>query len=188
MTLNAYRTGGRSMRIWYTIGHCSMGTILIAHSGRGICAIMLGDDAGWLLQELQKEFSYAALMHHNADYQQLLAQVVSFVDAPQSGLDLPLDIRGTAFQQKVWQVLRTIVSGQTLSYRQVAERVNAPRAARAVASACSSNLLAVAIPCHRVVYTNGTLSSYRWGIKRKRQLLAREAGDSELPDGSIVLF
>lgn len=163
-----------------------MGAILVAHSGRGICAIMFGDNANWLLQELQKEFYYAELMHCNANYHQLLAQVVSFVDAPQSGLDLPLDIRGTAFQQQVCQVLRAIVSGQTLSYRQVAERVGSPRAARAVANVCSSNLLAVAIPCHRVVYTNGTLSSYRWGIKRKRQLLSKEAGDSKLPDGSIV--
>ncbi|MCR3756052.1 MAG: DNA-binding transcriptional dual regulator/DNA repair protein Ada [Sodalis sp. Psp] len=177
MTFSTHHVGSVDIQIQYVIGRCSLGVILVARSSRGICAIMLGDDVSQLLRELQEKFLHAELMCDVTDYQQLLAQVVSFVDAPQSSFNLPLDICGTVFQKKVWQVLRTIASGQTMSYRQVAEHVSAPRAVRAVANACGSNLLAVAIPCHRVVYADGTLSGYRWGIERKRQLLKKEADD-----------
>ncbi|AHF75661.1 Methylated-DNA--protein-cysteine methyltransferase [Sodalis praecaptivus] len=181
MTPAMFRAGGKGMRIHVSVGHCSLGEILVAHSERGICAILLGDDAGQLLRELRETFPHGELLGSDAAYQQRVAQVIRFVDAPRSGLDLPLDIRGTAFQQRVWQVLRAIAPGETLSYRQVAERVGAPGAVRAVAGACAANLLAVAIPCHRVVRSDGTLSGYRWGVERKRQLLAQEADDGEAP-------
>lgn len=183
MTPGEFRAGGKGMRIDVAIGPCSLGYILVAHSDRGICAILLGDDAVQLRQELCDTFPHAELHDSDSAYRQRVAQVVRFVDAPCHTFDLPLDIRGTAFQQRVWQVLRTIAPGETLSYRQVAERVGAPGAVRAVANACAANRLAVVIPCHRVVRSDGTLSGYRWGIDRKRRLLAQEDDDGEAPAG-----
>ncbi|WP_445401290.1 bifunctional DNA-binding transcriptional regulator/O6-methylguanine-DNA methyltransferase Ada [Zobellella sp. An-6] len=174
-----YRAGGAGAEIRFAIGQCSLGAILVAMSDKGICAILLGDDAEALLRELQDRFSAARLIGGDGDFEQKVALVVGFVESPGQELDLPLDIRGTVFQQKVWQALRQIPAGETISYTELARRIGQPRAVRAVAGACAANALAVAIPCHRVVRSDGGLSGYRWGIARKRQLLAREAESAE---------
>ncbi len=161
--------------IRFAIGNCSLGTILVARSKHGICAIHLGDDRDGLARELQERFPRATLTGGDTDFEQLLARVVEFVEAPGLGLDLPLDLRGTAFQLRVWKALRRIPAGETASYRDIAHRIGAPESVRAVAQACGANPLAVAIPCHRVVREDGALSGYRWGVDRKRALLAREA-------------
>ena len=142
---------------------------------QGVCAIPLGDDPDALVRDLQDRFPKAELIGGDAEFERLVAQVVGFVEAPRLGLDLPLDVRGTAFQQRVWQALREIPAGSTASYADIAERIGAPKAVRAVAQACAANALAVAIPCHRVVRNDGSLSGYRWGVERKRALLEREA-------------
>ncbi|MDI6935086.1 bifunctional DNA-binding transcriptional regulator/O6-methylguanine-DNA methyltransferase Ada [Serratia sp. Se-PFBMAAmG] len=175
MTPKAWRAGGKGARIYFALGICSLGDILVAQSEIGICAILLGDNAEKLLQDLQDKFPHAELIGGDAEFEQLVARVVGFVEAPEIGLDLPLDIRGTAFQQRVWQALREIPVGATVSYADIAERIGSPKAVRAVAGACAANMLAVAIPCHRVVRNNGALSGYRWGIERKRALLNKEA-------------
>jgi len=169
-----YRAGGTNAQIRFAIGECSLGAILVAQSARGVCAILLGDDPDALARDLQDRFPHADLIGGDADFEQLVAQVVGFVEAPGIGLDLPLDVRGTAFQQRVWQALRDIPAGSTASYTDIATRIGAPKAVRAVAQACAANRLAVAIPCHRVVRSDGTLSGYRWGVERKRELLKRE--------------
>ena len=173
-----YRKGGVNARIVFALAQCALGALLVARSGRGLCAIALGDDPDALLRELQDRFPHAELVGGDAAFEQLVAQVVGFVEAPRLGLDLPLDIRGTAFQQRVWEALRKIPAGETVSYRQLAQRIGMPTASRAVAAACAANTLAVAIPCHRVVRSDGALSGYRWGIARKRDLLARERGST----------
>ena len=175
MTPSTYRAGGANTEIRFAIGQCSLGAILVAASQRGICAILLGDDPAALLGDLQARFAQAQLIGSDAEFESWVAQVVGFIDAPALGLDLPLDIRGTAFQQRVWQALRDIPAGKTASYTEIAQRIGAPKAVRAVAGACAANALAVAIPCHRVVRNDGALSGYRWGIERKRALLAKEA-------------
>jgi AraC family transcriptional regulator of adaptative response/methylated-DNA-[protein]-cysteine methyltransferase len=146
----------------------------VARTGKGVCAILIGDDPEPLVRNLQDRFPRATLIGGDAEFEELVAKVVGFVEAPALGLDLPLDVRGTAFQQRVWQVLRAIPAGSTLSYTEVAEKIGAPKAVRAVAQACAANAVAVAIPCHRVVRSDGALSGYRWGIERKRALLDRE--------------
>ncbi|MDE2407511.1 MAG: bifunctional DNA-binding transcriptional regulator/O6-methylguanine-DNA methyltransferase Ada [Xanthomonadaceae bacterium] len=173
-----YRKGGVDARIVFALAQCALGALLVARSGRGLCAIALGDDPDALLRELQDRFPRAELVGGDAAFEQLVAQVVGFVEAPRLGLDLPLDIRGTAFQQRVWEALRKIPAGTTISYQQLAQRIGMPTASRAVAAACAANTLAVAIPCHRVVRSDGGLSGYRWGIARKRDLLARERGNT----------
>ncbi|TRX75382.1 bifunctional DNA-binding transcriptional regulator/O6-methylguanine-DNA methyltransferase Ada [Pseudomonas mangiferae] len=178
MTPSAYRAGGRDAVIHFALGECALGAILVARSERGVCAILLGDDPEALLRELQDSFPRADLRGGEADFERLVAQVVGFVEAPALGLALPLDIRGTAFQQRVWQALREIPAGRTLSYAEVAACIGSPRAVRAVAQACGANRLAVAIPCHRVVRSDGGLSGYRWGVERKRLLLERETPDA----------
>lgn len=170
-----YRARGAAQDIRFAIGQCSLGAILVAQSDRGICAILLGDDPEALLHELQDRFAQAHLIGGDAAYEALVAQVVAFVEAPDLGLNLPLDVRGTVFQQRVWRVLQTIPPGQTASYAEVAQRIGSPKAVRAVAQACAANALAVAIPCHRVVKSDGALSGYRWGVERKRALLTRES-------------
>ncbi|KAF0866157.1 bifunctional DNA-binding transcriptional regulator/O6-methylguanine-DNA methyltransferase Ada [Pseudomonas sp. LD120] len=170
-----YRAGGDNADIRFAVGQCSLGAILVAQSVRGVCAILLGDDPNQLVEELQDKFSRANLIGADRDFEQLIAQVVGFIEAPGIGLDLPLDLRGTAFQERVWQALRRIPSGSTVSYAEIAQRIGAPKAVRAVAQACAANRLAVAIPCHRVVRSDGNLSGYRWGVERKRQLLERES-------------
>ncbi len=171
-----YRDGGADTRIMFAIAQCALGALLVARSQRGLCAISLGDDPDALLRELQDRFPRAELVGGDAAFEQLVAQVVGFVEAPRIGLDLPLDIRGTAFQQRVWEALRKVPAGATVSYAEIAARIGSPGAVRAVAQACAANRLAVAIPCHRVVRSDGALSGYRWGIARKQQLLARERG------------
>lgn len=175
MTPTRYRAGGADMAIRFAIGECSLGAILVAASARGICAILLGDDPDALAHDLQDRFPRAELLGGDAGFERWVAQVVGFVEQPRLGLDLPLDVRGTAFQQRVWQALQKIPAGTTASYSEIAQRIGAPKSVRAVAGACAANALAVAIPCHRVVRTDGGLSGYRWGVARKRALLDREA-------------
>lgn len=174
MTPRRYRQGGAQTPIRFAIGECSLGAILVAASERGVCAILLGEDPDALARMLQDRFPNAELLGGDAAFEALVARVVGFVEAPALGLDLPLDIRGTAFQQRVWQALRAIPAGGTSSYAEIAARIGAPRASRAVAQACAANTLAVAIPCHRVVRSDGALSGYRWGVERKMALLERE--------------
>ncbi len=176
MTPKNYRAGGADTEIRFAIGECSLGSILVAQSMRGICAILIGDDPGVLAEDLQNRFRHATLIGGDNTFEQVVATVVGFVEAPGIGLDLPLDVRGTVFQQRVWQALRAIPAGQTATYTEIARRIGAPAAVRAVAGACAANPIAVAIPCHRVVRTDGSLSGYRWGVERKRVLLDREAG------------
>jgi AraC family transcriptional regulator of adaptative response/methylated-DNA-[protein]-cysteine methyltransferase len=175
MTPTRYRAGGIDTEIRFAIGECSLGSILVAQSDRGVCAILLGDGPDQLARDLQDRFPRAKLIGGDPEFEQLVATVVGFVEAPGLGLSLPLDVRGTAFQQRVWNALRDIPAGQTVSYAEIAGRIGAPNSVRAVAQACGANALAVAIPCHRVVRRDGSLSGYRWGVERKRMLLAREA-------------
>jgi AraC family transcriptional regulator of adaptative response/methylated-DNA-[protein]-cysteine methyltransferase len=174
MTPTAYRAGGANTEIRFAVGECSLGAILVAASDRGVCAIFMGDDPDELARELQDRFPHATLIGGDAEFEQLVAKVVGFVEAPRLGLDLPLDVRGTAFQQRVWQALREIPAGATVSYTELAKRIGSPKSVRAVAQACGANALAVAIPCHRVVRNDGALSGYHWGVERKRALLERE--------------
>jgi len=175
MTPTRYRAGGADAEIRFAIGQCSLGAILVARSERGVCAIQLGDEPDTLARELQDRFPQATLVGGDVSFERWVAKVVALVEAPGIGLDLPLDVRGTAFQQRVWQALRDIPAGHTASYAEIAARIGAPASVRAVAQACGANALAVAIPCHRVVRSDGALSGYRWGVERKRALLAREA-------------
>lgn len=170
-----YRGGGAGSVIRFAVAQCSLGAILVASSQRGICAILIDDDPDFLVRDLQDRFPKAELVGGDAEYEAMVARVVGFVEAPSIGLDLPLDIRGTAFQQRVWQALREIPAGDTASYSDIARRIGAPNAVRAVGRACGANAIAVAIPCHRVVRRDGDLTGYRWGVERKRELLRREA-------------
>jgi AraC family transcriptional regulator, regulatory protein of adaptative response / methylated-DNA-[protein]-cysteine methyltransferase len=174
MTPTAYRAGGVEIDIRFATGTCSLGAILVAQSKHGICAILLGDDPAALVQELKSKFPAANLVAGDKTFKQLLSQVISVIEAPGQRLELPLDIRGTTFQRQVWEVLRNIPAGETLSYAEVATRIGSPKSVRAVAQACAANVLAVAIPCHRVVRNDGALAGYRWGVERKRALLDRE--------------
>ena len=171
----AFRDRGIGTTIRFAIGECSLGSILVAASEKGVCAIFLGDNPEALVNELQNRFAKARLIGGDRHFERMVAQVIGFIEAPNLGLDLPLDVRGTAFQQRVWQALREIPPGSTASYAQIAKHIGASKAVRAVARACASNPVAVAIPCHRVVRTDGGLSGYRWGVERKRALLKREA-------------
>jgi AraC family transcriptional regulator of adaptative response/methylated-DNA-[protein]-cysteine methyltransferase len=175
MTPTKYRAGGADTAIRFAIGECSLGSILVASSDRGVCAILLGNDPNALVRDLEDKFPRSNLIGGDSEFEQLVAKVVGFVEAPTIGLDLPLDIRGTAFQQRVWQALREIPAGSTVSYTDIAERIGAPKGVRAVARACAANTLAVAIPCHRVIRNDGEMSGYRWGVERKRALLKKEA-------------
>lgn len=175
MTPSRYRSGGSGEIIKFAIGECDLGSVLVAASKIGICAILLGDSPDMLAQDLQDKFPNAILEGGDRPFEEWVAKVVGFVEAPQLGLDLPLDIRGTAFQQRVWQALRKIPIGSTVSYAEVARAIGSPKAARAIAKACAANAIAIAIPCHRVVRNDGAISGYRWGVERKRQLLEQEA-------------
>jgi AraC family transcriptional regulator of adaptative response/methylated-DNA-[protein]-cysteine methyltransferase len=175
MTPSQYRAGGANEEIRFAVGQSFLGAILVASSKKGVAAILLGDDAEELVQDLQDRFPKARLIGADHDYEAVVARVIGFVEAPEIGLDLPLDIRGTAFQQRVWQALQEIPVGATVSYAGLAQRIGAPKAVRAVAGACAANKLAVAIPCHRVIRNDGSASGYAWGVERKRALLDREA-------------
>ena len=178
MAPKCFRNGGDGTTIRFAASECSLGSVLVGSTGKGVCAIFLGDEADALAQELQHRFPKARLVGGDADFERIVSQVIGLVEAPQIGLDLPLDVQGTAFQQRVWQALRDIPPGRTASYTDIAGRIGMPKAVRAVAQACGANPLAVAIPCHRVVRRDGQLSGYRWGVERKRSLLQRERAAS----------
>lgn len=180
MTPSRYRVGGANEEIRFAVGQTSLGAILVASSKKGVASILLGDDPDALVHTLQDRFPKAHLIGGDVDYEALVARVVGFVEKPEIGLHLPLDVRGTAFQQRVWRALRAIHVGETVSYAEIARRIGSPKAARAVAAACAANNLAVAIPCHRVIRKDGALSGYAWGVERKRVLLEREG--SGAPD------
>jgi AraC family transcriptional regulator of adaptative response/methylated-DNA-[protein]-cysteine methyltransferase len=177
MTKSQYRAGGTNEEIKFAVGQTSLGAILVASSTKGVAAILLGDDADELVRNLQDRFPKAHLIGADRDYEALVARVVGFVETPRIGLDLPLDVRGTAFQQRVWQALQEVSVGETVCYAEIARRIGSPKAARAVAAACAANSLAVAIPCHRVVRNDGSFSGYAWGVERRRALLDREASE-----------
>ncbi len=174
MTPTKYRAKGAELEIHFAVGECSLGAILVAATQRGVCAIFLGDDPDQLVQDLERRFARARLIGEDAGFERLVAQVVGLVERPSSAAVLPLDIRGTAFQERVWKALSEIPAGETRTYAELADSIGAPSAVRAVGTACGANPLAVAIPCHRAVRRDGSLAGYRWGIERKRELLARE--------------
>jgi len=178
MTPRRYRTGGGGESIRFAVAQCSLGALLVAATDKGICCILLGDDPELLVRDLQDRFPKADLIGAEPAFERTVAQVVAFVEAPRIGLDLPLDVRGTAFQQRVWQALRQIPAGQTVGYAELAARLGMPQGARAIAGACAANPVAVAIPCHRVVRNDGSISGYRWGVERKQALLQREASQA----------
>ena len=153
----------------------SLGLVLIAASDKGVCAIFFGDEADALARDLKKQFPRARLVGGDRAFEALAAQVIAFVEDPRVGLDLPLDIRGTAFQRRVWEALRRIPLGATATYADIAKAIGAPKSVRAVGRACGSNPISLAIPCHRVVGSNGSLTGYRGGVERKRALLAKES-------------
>jgi AraC family transcriptional regulator of adaptative response/methylated-DNA-[protein]-cysteine methyltransferase len=169
-----YRNGGRGAVIRFAVGKCSLGSILVAASDKGVCAIFLGDDPAALRKDLAKRFRKAQLIAGDQGFEDLVARVVRFVETPRTGLDLPLDLRGTVFQRRVWKALREIPIGSVSSYSEIAKRIGAPKAVRAVARAIASNRLAVVVPCHRVLRRDGSISGYRWGVERKRSLLEKE--------------
>jgi AraC family transcriptional regulator of adaptative response/methylated-DNA-[protein]-cysteine methyltransferase len=174
MTATRFRAGGEGTVIRFAVGECSLGSILVAATDKGVCAIALGNDPNALVRALQDRFSNAKLVGGDREFEQQVAKVVGFVEKPARGLDLPLDIRGTAFQRRVWDAIRAIPPGSTATYTELAKRLGRPKSVRAVAQACASNAIAVAIPCHRVVRMDGSLAGYRWGVERKRALLERE--------------
>ena len=178
MTPTRYRAGGANEEIKFAVGQTSLGAILVALSTKGVASILLGEDPDGLVRNLQDRFPKARLIGADREFEALISQVVGFVENPGIGLDLPLDVRGTAFQQRVWQALQAIPVGETMSYSQIARRIGLPNSARAVASACAANKLAVAIPCHRVVRNDGELSGYAWGVERKRTLLDWEVSQT----------
>jgi len=169
-----YRSGAAGVSIVYGLARCSLGWVIVAATDRGICAVEFGDDSSALPDQLQSSFPKARLRRGDVEFETLIAEVVDFIDSPTENFHIPLDIQGTAFQQQVWEILRQIKPGETMSYSEVAERIGKPKAARAVASACASNKLAVIIPCHRVLAKSGNLSGYRWGRNRKKKLLESE--------------
>lgn len=174
MAPRAFRDGGASEALTYAVAPCALGSVLIAASAKGVCAILLGDGAAELAGALRALFPNATLREGDESFGETAAAVVALVDAPAKKCQLPLDIRGTAFQRRVWEALRKIQAGKTATYSEIAAAIGAPDAVRAVAGACAANKLAVAIPCHRVVRRDGSLSGYRWGPTRKRALLDRE--------------
>jgi AraC family transcriptional regulator of adaptative response/methylated-DNA-[protein]-cysteine methyltransferase len=175
MKPSEYQNGGHGVRISYALAPCYLGWVLVAATAKGICAIEFGDAPEPLEKRLRDRFPQATAIDDDPDLAAWVAQILTFLDAPQTGLDLPLDIQGTAFQRRVWMALREIPTGSTISYGELAARIGQPQATRAVAQACASNRIALAIPCHRVVRKDGTMAGYRWGQERKRQLLDREA-------------
>lgn len=183
-TSTVSRDAGRALAsetIRYSIAPCSLGRVLVATSAHGIIALFLGADDAELRGALAERFEAATLEEGGAEMEAITAQVVAFVDSPAEELKVPLDIRGTAFQQSVWGLLRKIPVGSTATYTEIALQLGSPRAARAVAQACAANALAVIVPCHRVIRSDGALSGYRWGVQRKRALLEREAAASSAP-------
>lgn len=180
MKPKAFRTGGAGETIRFAIGKCSLGSVLVAATDKGVCSIFLGDDPDALARDLQDRFRNALIIGADAAFETTVARVAGLVEAPESKFDLPLDVRGTAFQLRVWAALRKIPAGRTMTYGEIAEAIGAPKAVRAVGAACGANPVGVAIPCHRVVCSDGSLRGYRWGVPRKRELLRREGVNPEL--------
>ncbi len=185
MTPKEFRGGGDTIRIKFAVGECLLGSILVAATEKGICAILLGEDPDALVKSLHAQFRTAELVGGDREFEEWVATVIGFVEDPGRGLNLPLDIRGTAFQQRVWQALRQVPAGSTVTYEEIAKRLGAPKSVRAVAGACASNTIAVAIPCHRVIRKSGGLSGYRWGVERKRALLHLEGTTSAPAENRI---
>lgn len=183
MNARAYRRGGQGSMIRFALGRCSLGEILVAATSRGVCAILLGDDPQALLRDLQERFARARLIGGDRQFERLVAQVIAAVERPELGAALPLDLQGTAFQHRVWQALRAVPAGSTVSYAQIAQRLGVPRAVRAVGQAIAANPLAVVVPCHRVIRSDGSLSGYRWGVQRKQRLLELERAAGPKPSG-----
>jgi AraC family transcriptional regulator of adaptative response/methylated-DNA-[protein]-cysteine methyltransferase len=181
MTPRAFKAGGVDVDMRFAVGMSTLGAVLVAKSAKGICAILLGDDADAMILELRQRFPRASIAAAGAEFEKLVKQVVRFIDRPSVGLDLPLDIRGTAFQKRVWQMLQKIPVGKTTTYSALAKRMGSPKSVRAVARACATNHIAVAIPCHRVVRNNGNLAGYYWGLDRKRALIDTEAASISRP-------
>ena len=179
MTPTQYKTGGVGQAIQFALVECSLGWLAVAATERGVCMIEFGDEPESLKSELKTRFAKAELRDDDPTFSELVGRVVDYVEAPKHGLNLPLDIQGTVFQRKVWEALRDVPAGTTATYAEIAQRIGKPTAVRAVAGACSANKLAVAIPCHRIVRSDGSLSGYRWGVHRKRKLLKRESEASE---------
>jgi AraC family transcriptional regulator, regulatory protein of adaptative response / methylated-DNA-[protein]-cysteine methyltransferase len=178
MTPKQFRRGGQNEEIRFAVGQCSLGAILVASSKTGVVSILIDDEPDALVRALQDRFAHAQLVGADKEYEQLVARVVGLVESPGTSAELPLDVRGTVFQRKVWRALRKIPVGKTVSYADVARRIGAPKAVRAVAGACAANNIAVAIPCHRVIRNDGNVSGYRWGVERKRVLLERESASA----------
>lgn len=178
MTPKAFRARGRDLAIEYGVASCSLGVVLVARTVRGICAVMLGDASEPLVAELDRRFSQADITEGDSGFHETLSAVVQLIESPGRTFDLPLDLHGTIFQQRVWQALRDITPGTTMTYGELAARIGAPSSVRAVAGACGANPAAVLVPCHRVVGRDGSLTGYRWGVERKRTLIEREQGHS----------
>ncbi len=178
MTPTAYRNGGKGLVIRIAIGQCFLGNVLVGATESGICAIEFGDDPEIMKRQFVERFSNANVVSDDRDFNDWLDEVVEYIETPELGLDLPLDIQGTAFQRRVWDALKRLPSGTTVSYGELASKIGSPTSARAVAQACASNRVAVAVPCHRVVRQDGELGGYKWGIERKRMLLRREGNSS----------
>ncbi len=174
-------TAGATIR--FAVGECTLGSVLVAASDTGVCAITLGDDPDRLARDVRDRFPHADVAPGGPNLDAEVAAAVGLVEHPAAGLGLPLDIRGTAFQLRVWQALRDIPVGTTATYTDIAASIGRPTAARAVATACAANRVAVAIPCHRVVRADESPSGYRWGLERKAELMRRERADSPAPGG-----
>lgn len=185
MTPSQFQDGGLDTEIRFAVGECSLGSVLVAATSKGVCAISLGDDPEELVHELERRFDKADLIGADEGFELIVAQVVGLVENPGIGAELPLDIQGSAFQQRVWRALIEIPPGKTENYSEIARRIGSPNSSRAVANACGSNPLAIAIPCHRVIRSDGGLAGYRWGVERKRKLLDREAVTGDRPSESI---
>jgi AraC family transcriptional regulator of adaptative response/methylated-DNA-[protein]-cysteine methyltransferase len=174
MTPSAFRRHGQGIDIRFTVISTDLGKLLVATTGRGICSVRFGESEGALLRELKQDFDAAEIHRDNAGLEPVANQIRQLLQGSTAALNIPLDLRGTAFQQMVWKELRRIPSGQTRSYTELAKTIGRPKAVRAVANACGSNPVAVVVPCHRVVQKNGSLAGYRWGVKRKAALLGKE--------------
>ena len=174
MTPKTYAKGGKNMKINYTITDCDLGKLLVARTAKGVCAVTFGDDETTLKENLFNEYKNAEIAENNTNLKDYIEAILANLKGTNKTLDLPTDLQATSFQMRVWEILRKIPYGETISYQQVAEKLGNAKAVRAVATACASNRIALVIPCHRVVRSNGELSGYRWGIERKKQILENE--------------
>jgi AraC family transcriptional regulator of adaptative response/methylated-DNA-[protein]-cysteine methyltransferase len=171
----ASKVAAMKAQLHFDIGSSTLGRVLVGSNDRGVCAIFMADSDAQLIAQLRERFPESGLVRDARRLAQTLFRVIGYVESPAGELDLPLDLAGTEFQRRVWHALRRIPAGATASYADIARRIDAPKSFRAVAQACGANPVALAIPCHRVVRNDGGLSGYRWGVTRKRALLAREA-------------